>query len=399
VSAPPRILPYGRQSIEADDIAAVVAALQGDYLTTGPLVPRFERALADAVGAQEAVAVSNCTAALHLCARALDLIEGTISVVPAITFLATANAVRLTGGDVVFADVDPATGLMTPETLHDAIRSAPKAPRAVFPVHLAGPSCDMAAIADLAARVDMAVVEDAAHAIGTTTRQSAPVGAGRHAAMTCFSFHPVKTMTTVEGGAITLNDPGLAARLRRDRSHGMIREQTEFLRPELGASADGLPNPWYYEMQEPGLNYRLTDVQCALGLTQLSKLDRFKRARAQAKAHYDTLLAPLAPLVAIPKTPVDQDPAWHLYPVQIDFDECGLSRAEVMRRLRGDGVMTQVHYVPLHWQPYYRARHGARNLPGAERYYARTLSLPLFPGIGEDGVQQVAGALRRALRG
>jgi UDP-4-amino-4,6-dideoxy-N-acetyl-beta-L-altrosamine transaminase len=392
-----RALPYGRQSIGDDDVQAVIDALRGDYLTTGPLVPRFERALANAVGARDAIAVSNGTAALHLCARALNLTEGTLSIVPAITFLATANAIRLTGGEVVFADVDPETGRMTAETLRAAIRAAAKPVGAVFPVHVAGPACGMAAIAEIAARHSAAVVEDAAHAIGTVAGDAGPVGSGGFSTMTCFSFHPVKTVTTCEGGAIAVNDPAVAARLRRDRSHGMIRERSDFVRPDLGLdSADGA-NPWYYEMHEPGLNYRLTDVQSALGLVQLSKLERFKRARADWKALYDRLLAPLSPLVRTPPCPAGQDPAWHLYPVQIDFAAAGSNRAAVMRRLAAEGVMTQVHYIPLHWQPYYRARYGEVALPGAESYYARTLSLPLYPDLGEDGVVQVVAALRRAL--
>jgi UDP-4-amino-4,6-dideoxy-N-acetyl-beta-L-altrosamine transaminase len=392
---PVRHLPYGRQSIGQDDIDAVVAALQADYLTTGPRVPEFESALCAITNAQEAVAVSNGTAALHLAARAAGLVEGTWTIVPAITFLATANAVRLTGGDVIFADVDPATGLMTPETFKAALDRAPGPVKAAIPVHFAGPSADMSALATAAAASGITLIEDAAHAIGSN-RPDGTVGDCTHSRMSCFSFHPVKTVTTGEGGAVTTNDPYLARALRRDRSHGMTREAAEFLDQELSTGKDGLPNPWSYEMHGPGLNYRLTDLQAALGLSQLKKLPAFIAARQALKTHYDALLGDFAPDL---RTPAAQGSmhAWHLYPVRIDFERLGKDRAVVMRRLAAKGVGTQVHYIPLHWQPYYAARYGRQTLPGAERYYRQTLSLPLFPQMTHDDVDYVICALLSAL--
>lgn len=393
---PVRRLPYGRQSIGADDIQAVVEALTSDYLTTGPLVPAFERALCDATGAKEIVAVANGTAALHLAARAAGLSEGVWTVVPTITFLATANAVRLNGGEVIFADVDPATGLMTPETFEDALRHAPGPVKAAIPVHIAGPSADMPALADIARRRGITLIEDAAHAIGTRTAHGA-VGACRHSAMTCFSFHPVKTMTTGEGGAIASNDVDLARALRRDRNHGMTRDAAEFLDRNLSLDATNEANPWAYEMHAPGLNYRLTDIQAALGLSQLRKLSDFAAKRARIKEIYDQAFARHAPLIETPVAAAGQMPAWHLYPLRIDFGAARRNRPAVMRRLMAEGVGTQVHYIPVHRQPYYRDRYGPRKLNGAEAFYQRVLSMPLFAGMNDGDAQFAASRLIAAL--
>jgi UDP-4-amino-4,6-dideoxy-N-acetyl-beta-L-altrosamine transaminase len=391
-------LPYGKQTIEDDDIAAVTAALRSGYLTTGPLVEEFEREIRIATGAEYAIAVANGTAALHLAARAAGLIEGTLTIVPAITFLATASAVRVTGGDVIFADVDPVTGLMTPETLSAALINCPvDMTKAIIPVHLAGPSCDMAALAAEAARFNLTLIEDACHAIGTVNHDNTLAGECAHSAMACFSFHPVKTITTGEGGAITTNDASLAATLRRDRSHGMTRDANEFTLKDLAFARDGSPNPWYYEMLAPGLNYRMTDIQCALGISQFTKLPRFKVQRAKLKAAYDVLLAPYVPHIETPHLDADCDPAWHLYAVRIDFAGLNADRASVMRKMAAMGVGTQVHYIPVYRQPYFQTRYGEQTLPGAEAYYQSTLSLPLYPGMSEDDCNRAVSALTQAL--
>lgn len=391
-------LPYGRQSIDDDDIAAVVEALRAEALTTGPRVEAFERALADAVNAAQAVVCANGTAALHLAALALDLGPGDAVVVPAVTFLATANAVRYVGAEVVFADVDPATGLMMPEHVEAALARADDARvRAVFPVHLGGQVGDPVGLVRLAADRGLAVVEDACHAIGTTYGpEDLAVGACRHAVMTCFSFHPVKTIAMGEGGAVTCADPDLAARLRCLRAHGMSRGEGGWHRPELALAADGSVNPWYYEMAATGFNYRATDLQCALGISQLAKLSHFVERRRHLVALYDQALAPLAPLVR-PLGRTDCRPGWHLNVARIDFAAAGTDRATVMRRLRDDGIGSQVHYIPVPWQPYYRDRYGELDLPGAAAYYASCLSLPLFPAMADDDVPRVAAALARAI--
>ncbi|HMA50883.1 MAG TPA: UDP-4-amino-4,6-dideoxy-N-acetyl-beta-L-altrosamine transaminase [Magnetospirillaceae bacterium] len=379
-----KFLPYGRQTIEDDDIAAVAEALRGDFLTTGPLVGEFEQAFAAKVGASHAVCCNSGTAALHLATLALGLSEGDVAIVPAVTFLATANAVRYVGAEVEFADVDPRSGLMTPQTLEAALaRAASRGKvRAILPVHLKGVPCDMPAIAAIAEKQGLDVVEDAAHALGTVYG-GLQVGANAHARMTAFSIHPVKTMTCGEGGIVTTEDAKLAAALRRFRSHGM--------------QADPSQGPWYYEMVEPGFNYRLPDINCALGLSQLKKLERFITRRAELVAVYDWLLPRLVPFVLPPARPADAHPAWHLYAVQIDFERAGVTRAHLMTALREDGIGTQVHYIPVPRQPYYRDRYGEGSFPGADAYYASTLSLPLFPAMKDSDVERVVSALAKRL--
>jgi UDP-4-amino-4,6-dideoxy-N-acetyl-beta-L-altrosamine transaminase len=396
-NTPAPFLPYGHQSIEDDDVAAVAAALRGDFLTTGPLVGRFEAAFAERVGAREAVACSSGTAALHLAAMGLGLEPGDVVIVPSITFLASANAARFVGAEVAFADVDPESGLLTPETLSAALaRVASRRAKAVMPVHLAGAVADMVGIAEVAAQAGLAVIEDACHALGAAYGDGVRVGACAHSAMAAFSTHPVKAITTGEGGVVTTNDAALAARLRRLRSHGMEHDAARWRDPANGTEA-GETAPWYYEMAEIGYNYRLTDVACALGLSQLGKLERFLARRIALADRYDAQLAPLAPHVLPPQRQNSGVSGWHLYAARIDFAALGVTRSAVMRRLRTEGIGTQVHYFPVHAQPYYRARYGALDLPGAETYYRRTLSLPLHPGMDEVDVDRVAAALQRAL--
>jgi len=381
------LLPYGRQTIEDDDIAAVVEAMKADFLTTGPTVDAFETAFAEKVGARHAVACANGTAALHLAMLALEVQPGEAVIAPAITFLATANCARYVGAEVVFADVDPDSGLMTPQTLAEALaRLDGRKLRAVLPVHLRGDAADLPGLAALAAEAGAVLVEDAPHALGTTMafgNVTERVGDVRHSAMATFSFHPVKTIATGEGGMVTTNDPRLAERLRTLRSHGMTRPP--------GA------DPWWYEMAEPGFNYRLPDILCALGLSQLAKLDRFAARRRDLARAYDAALAPLAPLVSTAARPAWSDPVLHLMCVLIDFEAAGRTRREVVDALRARDVGSQVHYIPVHRQPYYRERYGDLSLPGAEAWYARCLSLPLYPGMADGDVQKVADALREAL--
>jgi UDP-4-amino-4,6-dideoxy-N-acetyl-beta-L-altrosamine transaminase len=390
-------LSYGRQTVEDDDVAAVAAALRGDYLTTGPLVAQFEAAFAARTGAREAVACSSGTAALHLTTMALGLGPGDVVIVPSLTFLASANAARFVGADVVFADVDPESGLLTPQTLRAALTRVPAGrAKAVMPVHLTGAVADLAGIAEIAQSAGLAVIEDACHALGALYGDGLRVGACAHSVMAAFSTHPVKAITTGEGGVVTTNDAALAQRMRRLRSHGMEHDRAHWHDPENGTEA-GETAPWYYEMAEVGYNYRLTDIACALGLSQLGKLDRFLARRVALADRYDALLAPLAPHVRPPPRQNSGVSGWHLYAARIDFAALGVTRTAVMRTLRAQGIGTQVHYFPVHAQPYYRARHGDLALPGADAYYRRTLSLPLYPGMADTDVDRVVAALKRAL--
>jgi len=380
-------LPYGRQSIDEDDIAAVSRALRGDFLTTGPTVEAFEAAFAERVGSADAVACSNGTAALHLAMLALGIGPGDTCVVPTITFLATANCAAYVGARVVFADVDPDSGLMTPETLAEALSRCPGGrAAAVLPVHLRGDVCDLRALRALAAAAGAVLVEDAPHALGSRMDFGAgveQVGDGRHSAMACFSFHPVKTIATGEGGMVTTHDSGLANRLRRLRSHGMTRP----------AGAD----PWVYEMARPGFNYRLPDINCALGLSQLARLEDFITRRQHLAGLYDARLAGLGPGLTPATRPAWSHPALHLYSVLIDFKAAGIGRADLMQALASRGIGSQVHYIPVHGQPYWQATNGPIDLPGARAWYDRCLSLPLFPAMLDSDVDRVAAALEEIL--
>jgi UDP-4-amino-4,6-dideoxy-N-acetyl-beta-L-altrosamine transaminase len=395
-------LPYGRQLIEPDDVEAVVEALKGDFLTTGPIVTRFENALSSLVGAREAVSCSSGTSALYMAARALGLKKGDSVIVPAITFVATASAPHLAGAEIVFSDVDPDTGLMRACDLEAALARTSGRAAAVFPVHFGGQSCDMAAIAEVARARGMKIVEDAAHALGTAwqgpRKAIIPVGACQASDLAIFSFHPVKTVAMGEGGAVTGNDPDLTRRVKLARNHGITREPKDFTRTDAALGANGTANPWYYELAEPGFNFRISDINCALGLSQLKKLPRFVAKRQQLVACYDALLSPLRGVVR----PLLKDPrsltSWHIYVVKIDFAAAKIERSELMRALSSEGIGTQVHYIPVHRQPYYAARYGAQTLPGAESYYASTLTLPLYAAMEETDVERVVGALKRYLR-
>lgn len=402
-SAQTSFLPYGRHVIEEDDIAAVVDVLRSDFLTTGPRVGAFETALTEATGARNAIACSNGTAALHLAARALNLGPGTVSIVPAITFLATANAIRLNGGDVVFADVDPDSGLMRPRDVEEALTRCPdRAADAVFNVHLAGQTGDQIGIYSVARRNNLKIVEDACHALGTRFSngdgETHLVGSCKYSDLTCFSFHPVKTIAMGEGGAVTTNDPALASILRRDRTHGMNRDPDDFVLEREAFDGAQVAHPWYYEMEAPGLNYRIPDVLCALGESQLKKLARFSERRRELVQQYDALLQSVSPHICLLSRTPHVEAAWHLYVVLIDFDALNVSRAQVMRDLAQSGIGSQVHYMPVYRQPYYRELNPYCVLPGADAYYRRTLSLPLFPTMDDKDPGRVCDALLRALR-
>lgn len=391
---------YGRQVLDDDDVQAVVTALQGQYLTGGPCVPEFEAALQDFTNARYAISCGNCTQALHMAAHGLDIGAEHSVIVPSITFLATANAPHSAGAEIVFSDVDPDSGLMTVENLEDAIKRCSSKPYAVFPVHLAGQVVDIKGIHNVARAHGLKIVEDAAHAIGTTYQvdgKDYKVGDAVFSDAVTFSFHPVKHITTIEGGAVLVNDKTLADDVSRLRAHGMVRDPAAFRNKDMAFDEKGKVNPWYYEMPDYGYNYRLTDVQAALGLSQLKKLPGFIKRRAAIKRLYDELLVPYAPMIKLLHNTPDCQAAWHIYPVLIDFAGLGKSRGDVMRALTSFGIGTQVHYIPVHKQPYYDQRYGSQVLPGADAYYARTLTLPIHALMEEDHVLLVVEKLIETL--
>ncbi|MAH06454.1 MAG: UDP-4-amino-4,6-dideoxy-N-acetyl-beta-L-altrosamine transaminase [Alphaproteobacteria bacterium] len=375
-------IPYGKQEIDHDDINAVVRALKSDYLTSGPTVGEFEKALADITKASEAVVCSNGTTALHLALLALGVGPGDAVIVPTVTFLATANSVRYTGADVVFADVDPETGLMTPEHFQGAInRCGGRKLKVVMPVHLGGHICDLKAISKLAKENDCFVVADSCHALGGIYSDE-PVGAGVYEDMSVFSFHPVKTVAMGEGGAITTRHKDLANTMRKLRSHGMEKSDTN--------------EPWAYDMRDLGYNYRVTDIQCALGLSQLSKLNQFIRRRADLAERYNTRFKENK-YIRLPQVSVNSQSGWHLYSIGIDFDLLGKTRSDVMAELKSKSIGTQVHYIPVHTQPYYQKQYGDIVLPGAHKYYNQTLSIPLYPSLSDESFGIVVNAVNEVM--
>ena len=392
-------LPYGRHFVDEADIAAVVAALRSERLAHGPRVGAFEAAFAAAVEAPAAAACSSGTAALHLALAALDLGPGDVCIVPAVTFLASATAARFCGAEVVFADVDPDSGLITAATLKAALAEAGGKARAVVPVHLGGRICAMQEIAEVARGSGLCIVEDACHALGGRDAEGSAVGACTWSDAAAFSLHPVKTIAAGEGGMVTAPDPDRAARMRSLANHGVTKDPDRITDAELSLDSRGELNPWAYEQAELGFNYRMNELEAALGHSQLGKLERFVRRRRELALLYDLALEPLGPVVrpVRPGAP-RQRISPHLHQVLVDFDAAGVDRATVMRRLAGAGIETQVHYIPLYRQPYFARRYAARPLAGAEAFYARVLALPLFPAMRNQDIQRVATALAEALR-
>lgn len=404
-----KFLPYNRQHIDEDDISAVREVLSGDWLTTGPVTEQFEMKLAEKSGARFAVSCSSGTAGLHLAALQFGLGSSSTVIVPANTFVATANAARLTGAKVVIADVEADTGLMSPRTLNAAITRCTKCCHgsvdAIFNVHFAGQCDDLSGIRDIATQYQSALLHDACHALGSEIKIGngvKKIADGPMDEVSIFSFHPVKTVAMGEGGAIVTNSERVALSLKKLRGHGIERNPHLWDRKDQGLDAAEGPNPWYYEMQQLGLNYRASDINCALGLSQLNKLDKFVGKRRQLSALYDDLLLSHADRIK-PLARTDfSESAWHLYVVQIDFDAVGKSRATVMKELRDANIGSQVHYIPLFMHPYYQppidSKDPSEIWPGALSYYEKCLSLPLFVDMADDDVAYVVETLSKILK-
>ena len=382
------MIPYGRQTISEADIAAVVRVLQSDFLTQGPQVPAFEDSLKNYCGAQHAVAVNSATSALHLACLALGLGKGDSLWTSPITFTASANCARYCGADVDFVDIDPNTLNMSPAALEVKLKAAKVSgslPKIVVPVHFSGEPCDMRKIRELSKEYGFKIIEDASHAVGGSY-QGGKVGNCQYSDITVFSFHPVKIITTAEGGAALTNSSELAAKLALLRSHGITRDPAAMTH-EAGA--------WYYQQIDLGYNYRMTELQAALGVSQMTRIDEFVDRRHELAARYDRLLAHL-PLV-LPQRHPESRSALHLYPVQVRADS-GKTRRQVFDFLRQNGISANVHYIPVHTQPYYRQHFGFKigDFPAAEAYYAGAISIPLYFGLTEAEQDKVVEALERA---
>jgi UDP-4-amino-4,6-dideoxy-N-acetyl-beta-L-altrosamine transaminase len=384
------VLPYARQSINEEDRAAVLEVLRGDWITQGPATERFERCIAEYCGAKHAVAVSSGTAALHLAALASGLEAGGTLWTSANTFVASANCARYCGGGVDFVDIDARTYNLSVDRLAENLEQAEKQnrlPRVVVPVHFAGQSCAMERIAELRARYGFQIIEDAAHALGGRY-QKRLIGDCRFSDMTIFSFHPVKIITTGEGGMIVTNREELFEKLIRLRSHGITREQKWMDAPAHG--------PWYYQQIELGYNYRLTDFQAALGTSQMKRIGKFLERRRILAQRYDELLRDLP--VTLPWQHPDAESSWHLYVVRLKATEIRKTQREVFDALRRAGIGVNLHYIPVPSQPYYRKR-GFKTgyCPEAEKYYAEAISLPMYYGLGESDQDRVIATLKRIL--
>lgn len=380
-------IPYGRQSISDEDVQAVIETLQSDYLTQGPAVPAFEEAVKSWCGAAHAVAANSATSALHLACLALGIGKDDVVWTTPITFVASANCVLYCGARVDFVDIDSATLNMSvtalAEKLDRTVKSGGKLPKLVIPVHMCGQSCDMAGINALAQRYEFRVIEDASHAIGGHYRNH-PVGDCQYSDIAVFSFHPVKIITTGEGGMAVTNDPDLAKKMLLLRSHGITRNPSD-----MTASSEG---PWYYQQIALGFNYRMTDIQAALGSSQMRHLDAWVSRRHALANRYNNSLADL-PLI-LPQQHSDAYSAWHLYVVQLS-NEAPASRIEIFNALQSDGIGVNVHYIPVHLQPYYRSFGFTRgDFPAAEEYYTRAITIPLFASMTDSEQRRVIERVR-----
>lgn len=372
------MIQYGHQHIDDEDIQAVVNVLKSDFLTQGPAVSRFENKICEITGARYCVAVSNATAGLHIAVQVLNLPENSEGITTPNTFLASANCLLYNNIKPIFADINPDTYNIEPNEIGKKITPNTKV---IIPVHFAGLSCDMERIKKVADGHNIRVIEDAAHAIGSCYADGSPVGNCKYSDITVFSFHPVKTITTGEGGAITTNDESLYKRLLQLRSHGVTKD-TESLTQN--------PGPWYYEMHSLGFNYRMTDMQAALGYSQLLKLEHFRERRQSIVDRYNEAFDGI-PHIKLPYRNFEQISCFHLYVLQIDFEKIGITRKDFMKKLVDKGIGTQVHYIPVHTQPYYKKHYGYKtgDYPIAEQYYEMALSLPLHLSMTDVDVDKV----------
>ena len=384
------MIPYGRQNITAADICAVKAVLESDFLTQGPVVPAFEQKVADYCSASHAVAVNSATSALHIACLALGLGPGDCLWTSPVTFVASANCALYCGANVDFVDIDPSTYNLSVDRLEEKLIKAKrleKMPKIVVPVHLCGQPCDMKRIWELSQEFGFRIIEDASHAIGAKY-QGEPVGNCRYSDITVFSFHPVKIITTGEGGMAMTNDSKLAQKMALLRSHGITRDPSLMTQEPAG--------PWYYQQIELGYNYRMTDIQAALGISQMERLDMYVSRRHELANRYQVMLAdmPVKTLVQYP----DSYSAYHLYVIRLRLEKIKSTHHEIFQSLRDQGIGANLHYIPVHTQPYYQKMgFNLGDFPESEQYYEEAISLPMYAGLTDREQEQVVEALKNSL--
>ncbi len=382
-----RSFSYGKQHIDQEDIQAVIDVLQSDYLTQGPRIDELEKTICDYTGARYCVAVANGTAALHLAVAALELPPGSEGITSPNTFVASANCIAYCGHTPRFADIDTRTYCIDPDEIEKQITRNTKV---LIPVHFAGQPANMPRIKAIADKHGLRVIEDAAHAIGSRYADGTAVGSNTYADLTTFSFHPVKTVTTAEGGAITTNDDSLYQKLLMLRTHGITKDPTILTQN---------PGPWYHEMHLLGYNYRLSDIHAALGISQMRKLDAFTARRRELVNRYNAGFADTSHLTTPYEAPGVQS-VFHLYVLHFDFAAINKTRAEIMQELQDAGIGTQVHYIPVHTQPYYQSTYGTKPgmFPKAETYYAGALSMPLYPDLSNEDVEYIIDTVKKIIK-
>lgn len=395
-----KFLPYGRQEITEADIEAVVKTLKSDFLTQGPAIETFEQAFCETTGAKFSISCSNGTAALHLAAIAAGVVAGDTVVVPPITFVASANCARFNGAKVIFADIDRDTLTMSPVECEKQLRryrDSGKPIKAIVTVDMAGHPCDMEAFARLKKEYGFVWIQDACHALGASWKDEKnhcwKIGEWPEPDMTVYSFHPVKHITSGEGGMITTHSENYANDLRLYRTHGITKDASKFIFPELAQDKSGCTNPWYYEMQELGFNYRLTDIQAALGESQLRRLEGFIARRRQIVELYRKNLQDVKN-ISFPQVAENVLHAYHLAVVEIDFESINKSRAAVMNGLREQGIGSQVHYIPIPMMPFYAETSCMAEVPNSMDYYRKALSIPCFPQLTDEDVNRVCQTLK-----
>tara|TARA_Y200000002_G_C22623195_1_gene639107 strand:- start:21 stop:1202 length:1182 start_codon:yes stop_codon:yes gene_type:complete len=387
-----KIIPYGKHFIDDEDIKAVVEVLKYKNLTQGDEVEKFEIAVAKYVGAKYAVAISSWTAGLHIANLALGVKTGDEVVTSPITFVASSNSAIYCGATPVFSDIDKKTINICPNQLEETIKKNSKI-KVIIPVHYSGLPCDMKSISDIAKKYNLSVIEDAAHALGAKYSDGSMVGSCKYSEMTGFSFHPVKSIAAGEGGMITTNNYSIYKKLIRYRSHGINKLDDSFINKQ-NSETNGLINPWYYEMQELGYNYRITDIQCALGLSQLKKLDKFLERRKDLVNRYDEVFKAFKNLNPIQIEDRDLS-SHHLYVVRINFEKIKTSRAELMNKLKKRGILCQVHYIPVTSQPYYlELGYNTTEYPESLNFYKEALSIPLYYTLSNEDQRSVIKILK-----